>query len=298
MQWVRWQQSPWGEETLIGLSWDVAWFAVAAGAIVIAAHAALYRWRWRVADAQAQRTAQQVPGRPAERLLRHTLLSRILHWAMALAVLILLLTAFLPIMGIKFAWITLHWVTGFALTGAIAFHILHATLWKSVRSMRITGEDLGSGWAAVRALFDPRVSIPKPGKYPPESKLFHHAVALATLAAVVSGLVIMVNVGTPWWSRNPYVLSEDQWGLIYVIHGAGAVTLVALILVHVYFALRPEKLWITLSMFRGWITREHFLERHDPTRWQPAPLGSGAAGSIPKDPARSGEPASRDQGGA
>ncbi len=300
MQWARWQQSPWGEITLVGLSWDVAWVALAAGLLTIAAHIALYNWRWRAAQFHVRRSPQTSLGPLPERLLRHTLVSRIIHWAMALAVSVLLLTAFLPIMGINFAWVTVHWLTGFALTGIILFHLLHATLWKSASLMWITRQDLGRGWAMVRSLFDPRVSAAKPGKNPLENKLFHHAVALAGLAAVASGLVIMVNVDTPWWNRNPFLLSDDQWGLVYLIHGAGAVALVALILVHVYFALRPERLWITQSMFRGWITREHFLEWHDPRRWQPGPMTAGTAprSAASEEPHLGERSASRGQGGA
>jgi hypothetical protein len=36
---------------------------------------------------------------------------------------------------------------------------------------------------------------------------------------------------------------------------------------HVYFAIRPEKLVITKSMIFGSISREHYLEEHDPERW-------------------------------
>ena len=43
----------------------------------------------------------------------------------------------------------------------------------------------------------------------------------------------------------------------------------ALIMAHVYFALRPEKLVITKSMITGTLDREHYLEHHDPTRWKP-----------------------------
>ena len=51
MEWFRWERNPWGQEILIGLSWDLIWVAVAAGALLIVAHALLYSWRWRGADA-------------------------------------------------------------------------------------------------------------------------------------------------------------------------------------------------------------------------------------------------------
>ncbi len=78
---------------------------------------------------------------------------------------------------------------------------------------------------------------------------------------------MMAKVDTPWWDRNPYVLADSTWGIIYVTHGAGSVALITLIMAHLYFAVRPEKRWLTLSMIFGWISRENYLRHHDPKRW-------------------------------
>ena len=45
--------------------------------------------------------------------------------------------------------------------------------------------------------------------------------------------------------------------------------LVLMTITHVYFAIRPEKRWQARSMFKGWITREEYVEYHDPERWAP-----------------------------
>ena len=55
-----------------------------------------------------------------ERVLRHHLADRLYHWTMAAALLTCLFTAFLPILGWKFAWVTAHWIAGIVLTAAIA----------------------------------------------------------------------------------------------------------------------------------------------------------------------------------
>ncbi|MBT4718824.1 MAG: cytochrome b/b6 domain-containing protein, partial [Rhodospirillaceae bacterium] len=34
--------------------------------------------------------------------------------------------------------------------------------------------------------------------------------------------------------------------------------MLAMIIIHIYFAIRPEKLWITRSMIWGWITRAEY----------------------------------------
>jgi formate dehydrogenase subunit gamma len=52
--------------------------------------------------------------------------------------------------------------------------------------------------------------------------------------------------------------------------------MITLIMAHVYFAVRPEKLWMTRSMFSGWISRENYLRHHDPQRW-PVPEAPSAS---------------------
>ncbi len=280
MEWLRWERNPWGQEILIGLSWDLVWVAVAAGALLIVAHALVYYWRWR--GASTGTTSKTLPcsglvepiKQLPERILRHSVASRGFHWVMAASVLTLLFTAFLPIWGVKFSWVTAHWIAGLVLTAAIIFHIIHAALWKGLGLIWINSQDLSDGWLAIKQVLGSSGSIPgKPGKNPLENKLFHHVVALATLAAIITGLIMMAKIDTPWWNRNPYVLSDDTWGIIYIIHDAGSVALVTLIMAHLYLAVRPEKRWITLSMLRGWIPRERYLEHHDPQRW---PVGEAA----------------------
>ena len=93
--------------------------------------------------------------------------------------------------------------------------------------------------------------------------------AAAVLAVLASGLLMMVKVDTPFYERNPYWLEARTWAMIYVVHGLAALSILSLIIVHIYFAIRPEKLWITRSMIRGWITRGELLEHHDPKKWDP-----------------------------
>ena len=43
-----------------------------------------------------------------ERVARHSLAARLFHWIMAAAMFTLLITAFLPKVGVKFPWVTYH----------------------------------------------------------------------------------------------------------------------------------------------------------------------------------------------
>ena len=265
MEWFRQERNPWGQEILIGLSWDLTWAAVVLGALLIMAHALLYYWRWRRAGAEtiSETLLKQLP----EKILRHSVASRLFHWLMAVSVLILLFTAFLPTWGIKFAWVTPHWIAGVALTAAIIFHVIHASFWKGLRLMWISREDLSDGWLAIKQILGSDAAPGKPGKNPLENKLFHHAVSIATLATIITGVIMMAKVDTPWWNRNPYILSDDTWGVIYVAHDAGSIALITLIITHLYFAARPEKRWLTLAMLRGWISRERYLDHYDQGHW-------------------------------
>jgi cytochrome b subunit of formate dehydrogenase len=191
------------------------------------------------------------------------------HWVTAAAVLTLLLSAFLPIVGVRFPWLTLHWAAGWILIAALCFHIVRAVLMQDLRSMRIGREDFRElagvvRWSLRRSAQEP----PKPGKYSFAQKLVHAFFALALLASSVTGGLMMVKIDTPWWRRNPYWLADSSWGVVYVFHDLAALSLVTLVIVHVYFALRPEKLLFLRAMLRGWISREEYVEHHDPRRWQ------------------------------
>lgn len=193
----------------------------------------------------------------ASRVPRHAAVDRLFHWLSAAAVLTLLATGILPVLGIKFSWVTIHWVTGVVLALAVLFHLVRATFWQKLRCMWVGARDMRD--AVKRAL---------PGKYSLAQKLMHHAMSLVILTAVVTGLCMLAKVDTPWWKRDPYFFAADTWGTIYVLHGFAALTAITLIMIHVYFALLPEKRLYLRAMWLGWITRVELAANHDPNRWQ------------------------------
>lgn len=204
-----------------------------------------------------------------DRIVRHALADRLFHWVTAIIVLVLLGTSFLPILGFQFPWVTAHWIAGLALIVAILFHVVRSLLSADRRSMLIGARDL-SDLAAI-ARWNLRLGQhepPKPGKYSLAQKLIHLLFAVVLIAAAVTGAMMLARIDTPWWQRNPYWLAESTWGAVYVVHGLAALSLVTMVLVHVYFAVRPEKLLFTRSMIRGWITRQEYESHHDTNRWK------------------------------
>jgi len=190
------------------------------------------------------------------RVQRHKFIDRVYHWLMAAAMLILLVTAFLPILGIKFEWVGIHWVTGLVLTVIVLFHIIRACFFQNFWAMMIDSTDL-------------KAPLAKPGKYDLAQKLYHLAISVLILSAIVTGLLMWRKVDTPFWQRDPYWLSTESWGIVYAIHGVAGMALVTMIIIHVYFALRPDEWHLTRSMLKGWITAKEYQDHHDPKRWQP-----------------------------
>jgi formate dehydrogenase subunit gamma len=274
---VSWARSPWGESVLIHISWDLFWAALVGGLLFLLAHGGymLFSQHHKRESSEVDRMEAANPGLPS-RILRHGFVARVFHWVMAFAMLTLLVTAFLPIVGVKFAWVYWHWMAGILLTASVLFHIVHATFVLDFWSIWVGPKDIAEFQTEMARDFGKEVppDAPKPGKYPLGNRLYHLAVMVAGLLVIGTGVVMMWRVRTGIVERNPYMFSDTTWGLTYVTHGLMGVGFVGLVIAHIYFALRPEKLWITKAMIFGTITRREYLEHHDPDRWVADKSGS------------------------
>jgi len=207
-------------------------------------------------------------GTTTHTIVRHALPDRLFHWLSAACVLTLLGTAFLPILGVEFGWVTVHWITGIVLIVLVLFHIFRVLVRRRLGAMWVGGADIRDGLAVVGATLRHRAVDIRTGKYSVAQKLIHHAFAVVVLTTIVTGGLMLLRIDTPWWQRNPYLLPDATWGIVYVLHGLAALMLITMVMMHIYFALRPEKLLFTRAMIRGWITRAEYDEHHDPKRWQ------------------------------
>jgi formate dehydrogenase subunit gamma len=279
MDLLRWGRSPWGEWVLTHVSWNLFWASLFAGVLFFVAHAS-----YMLFSAHRKRSAAETDALEAAnknlppKIERHGLAARMFHWVMAASMFVLLFSAFLPVAGVKFAWVQWHWIAGLVLTASIAFHLVHATFFLDFWSIWVGPKDIPELKAELLREFGHDVPGPKPGKYPLGNRLYHLAIVVTGLGVVATGLFMMKRVRTPLFVRDPYILSDSAWGLTYVTHGLAGVGLVGLVIAHVYFAVRPEKWWITKSMLVGWITRRQYLEHHEPSRW---PVGRGKAAAKP-----------------
>ena len=269
MDLLRYGRSPWGETILTHVSWNLFWASLFAGILFFLAHATymLFSAHRKRPEAETDRLEAAHPELPAK-IEKHSLAARLFHWVMAAAMFVLLFTAFLPVVGIRFAWVQWHWIAGLVLTGAILFHVVHATFFLDFWSIWVGPKDLPEFKAELLRDFGHEVAGPKPGKYPLGNRLYHLAIVVTGLMVMISGLIMLKRVRTPLFVRDPYIMGDSAWGFTYVAHRLAGVGLVGLVIAHVYFAVRPDKWWITKGMIVGWITRRQYLEHHEPSRWR------------------------------
>ncbi|HUD67731.1 MAG TPA: cytochrome b/b6 domain-containing protein [Candidatus Sulfotelmatobacter sp.] len=264
---LEWATSPLGQRIPIHIAWFLIWVALIAGLVFLIVHAIYVRYFAREMGLASDPSTAETPELPP-RIPRHSLAARLFHWIMAAAMFGLLFTAFLPKVGVQFNWVTYHWIAGTVLTISILFHIVHATFYLDFWSIWPDRSDLEDARKRFQRFIGKRAESPRKfAKYPLENKLYHGVVMLSGLTVIVTGVCMMFRVRTVFFPRNPYLFSDMTWGMMYVFHGLAGVGLITLTIVHVYFAVRPEKLPITRSMIVGSMSREFYLKEHDPTRW-------------------------------
>jgi cytochrome b subunit of formate dehydrogenase len=280
---LEWATDPWGRQVPIHAAWSLIWVSIIGGLLFLIVHSIYVKFLARTPGNSGGASPELLALLPP-RVPRHSLAARLFHWIMAAAMFVLLFTGFLPKIGIQINWVTYHWIAGVVLTASILFHIIHASFFLDFWSIWPDKTDLRDGWYRVLHFFGkPAPAARKSAKYPLDNKLYHAVIILCGLSVVLTGVFMMFRVRTGILPRNPYLFGDMTWGWMYSLHGLAGIGLIALVIVHVYFAVRPEKLPITAAMIVGTMDRDFYLKEHDPERWvvdsssAPASKGRGLA---------------------
>jgi cytochrome b subunit of formate dehydrogenase len=203
-----------------------------------------------------------------EKIKRHSLTARLFHLLQSLAMLTLLVTAFLPKAGIQFPWVTYHWIAGLVLSTLIIFHIFHASFVMNFWAIWPDKIDIQDAIRRLKRFRGENAPPPRRfAKYPLENKMYHFAILVSGLTVMITGGFMIFRVRTPFFTRNPYMISDMSVGMMYTLHGLAGIGLIGMIIIHIYFALRPEKFPITKGMIFGEIDKDHYIHHHDPDRW-------------------------------
>jgi hypothetical protein len=113
---IQWAQSPWGQQVPIHIAWSLLWVSAIGGLLFLVVHAIYVKYWAKPAAAhlsEGSLTASGARLHVPERVARHSLGARLFHLIMAIAMIALLVTAFLPKVGVQFAWVTYHVCAGF-----------------------------------------------------------------------------------------------------------------------------------------------------------------------------------------
>ena len=264
---IEFAKSPWGQDVPIHAAFWLLWVSAIGGMIFLVVHAVWLRY-YAKPEVFATSTSPAEAAKVPEKIKGHSLTARLFHLVQSICMLTLLVTAFLPKVGVQFPWVTIHWIAGIVLGVSILFHIIHASFFMDFWGIwpdKIDIED------AFRRMKRSRGEVAPPprrfAKYPLENKMYHFAVLVTGLTVTATGAFMIFRVKTPFFTRNPYVLSDMSIGMMYTLHGLAGIALIGMTIIHVYFAFRPEKLPITKGMIFGTIDKEHYIEHHDPARW-------------------------------
>ena len=193
---VRYKRDVWGEEVILGVSWDLLWVIAVAVLVLLAAHAI-------VMAALAKKNLDR-PTAEGRRVVRHESIDRAFHWLMVASIFVLIFTGTAPIIGLRIAWLNIHWISGLILTFLIVAHIIRSMFWQDFKSMLLTPKDFT----------EPFDSTSKPGKYYFEQKGLHWAATVVVLAVIVSPM--KTGLGKSIFSKPrlpivvPRVVSETE----------------------------------------------------------------------------------------
>src|ERR1700683_130552 len=172
MGFIEWATSPLGQNVPIHIAWSLIWVALMAGMLFLIVHAIYIRYFAGEKEFAAE-AAPDIAARLPARVPRHSLVARAFHWIMAASMFTLLFTAFLPKVGVRFDWVTYHWIAGVVLTVSVVFHIFHASFFLDFWSIWPDRIDLDDVWKRVRRFLGMPAPPPRKfAKYPLENKLF------------------------------------------------------------------------------------------------------------------------------
>ena len=101
MNLIQWAQSPWGQQVPTHISWTLLWVSAIGALLFLIVHALYVSiWAKPAHSAASSGVSGAAAARIPERVPRHNLSARLFHAIMALAMLALLFTAFLPKVGV------------------------------------------------------------------------------------------------------------------------------------------------------------------------------------------------------
>lgn len=189
------------------------------------------------------------------RYLKHDIWERIVHWLMALSVILLIISG----LNIRFPgllpWVTMntyrfiHFVSMYVLIFSWIFHIYH-TLFVEFKTETIRWRDIKGIPGVLKYYLFVTDTLPPYEKYNPLQKFTYNLVWILILVQVLTGLALYWPKALPW-------LVDAFGGLMVArtLHDFMNYIFIVYLIVHVYLILTEDirALW---AMFHGYYYRQ------------------------------------------
>jgi cytochrome b subunit of formate dehydrogenase len=282
-----------GSEVIVGLRWDTLLILAFVATLTFLVHYVL-RELWNPTDhtdngdePSKQEVEESLKAQGKEEISRFSFAQRASHWVMAIAVFALMLSGFI-IMNTEvtvkaipgLSWLTIHIISAVVLVAYVVFHLAHVAYKGTWDKMWIGRKELNDLWVRFKNLLGRTDEYPRQFEYPSAQKLLHWGVTGATLGVVATGFVLWrrVSMEPIWSATREFSFLGVQFGLgtadapglvawSFVFHDFFAIGILALVMGHIYFALRPNEWAITKSMITGKVTAAEYAEKYDPRSW-------------------------------
>ena len=283
-----------GSEVVVGLSWDVLLLLAFVATLTFLAHYVLREILNPTDHTDSEGPSKQEVERSLEaqgvdEIDRFSFAQRASHWVMAISIFAMMLSGFLimnndvtvkAIAGVS--WLSIHIVSAIVLIAYVVFHLAHVAYKGTWGKMWVGTKEATDLVTRFKNLIGLTEEYPRQFEYPSAQKLLHWGVTGATLGVIFTGFVLWrrVDMLSLFWepTREFTFLgvefglgTADSLGLVswsFVLHDFFAVGMLALVMGHVYFALRPNEWEITKSMITGKVTVEEYAEKYSPKSWQ------------------------------
>lgn len=283
---------PFGQQVVVGLSWDILLAFTFVATLVFLVHFVirdlLNPTEHTGGEASSEEVVESLKLEGVDEVHRFTATQRASHWIMAISVFLLMLSGFL-IMNSEVtvravfgaSWLLIHEVAAVVLMGYVVFHLGHVAYKGTWGAMWFGMRDVRDLWVRLQNFVGLTEDYPKQFKYPSAQKALHWAVTGTTLGLIVTGLVLLRRVRTPFWDpAREFTFLGVEFGLgtatvegmglvpwSFVLHDFLAVATLALVMGHIYFALRVREWAITKSMITGYVSVEAYVEKYSPESW-------------------------------
>ena len=184
-----------------------------------------------------------------ETVLRHTAITRIEHWSIALSGIMLYATH-------EMQDKSLHIYIGIAFALFLMLHIIRRCVTGFDALMK--KGDIKEGLHIIKSFFVKNIKIAPQGKFLPEQRVVYIYILCGILCILVavSGISNIIYYYYPALRSN-FIIKE-----LWYMHHITAALFVIFFIVHIFFLLLPANRYLISSMFTGRLSREKAAEKH------------------------------------